>query len=1053
VGAATFGSHLVTSGNVGVGVSTADTGIHANRATTTAGQGPAITLSREDEVITGADTLGRIYFAGTEDGGSNWLRGASITAKAGGAWAGGDIPATLAISTCPAGSDTLTTALLVGSDQSLSGSGALHIDGATTIGNTFAATGSIVAGTTVTAGSGLIGNTLDIGGSDLVVTAAGNLSGSGTLQSVGATILGSTLNVSGATTVAGAVSGSGALHIDGATTIGNTFAATGSIVAGTTVTAGSGLIGNTLDIGGSDLVITAAGNVSGSGTLYAAGAATFSSTVSSTGSISSSASLVGNILNIGASDYLVTADGNVSGSGTLYGAGAATFSSTLAVTGATTLKGALSGSGTLYNAGAATFSSTVSSTGSISSSASLIGNVLNIGQSDYLVTSTGNVSGSGTLYNAGAATFSSTLAVSGATTMKGQLTVINGIDAEFLGNTTLGNAGGDSVTINAATVNIPNVAAGTDNTVVVYNGSTLLTDEIDSRVWGSTLVDASGTPVANQIAVWTDANTAQGLTTLIYDGTTLAITGAISGSGNISGSAFYGDGSNLTGVDSVSGSSRHYSTIGLATSGYLTVSGAATIGGAVSGSGTFTVTSLTASADVIISGSVGIGTVPAYDLHVNGAGVTVATIDGGASSDAYLKLATAGTEKGYLKLGSGGNVVLAQDATGGDLLLKAKPGGVSTTYLTLDGGDTTIVAGVPISAQAVNATAVSSSTTLQAVGATILGSHLTVSGNFSGSGTLYNAGAATFSSAIAATGSVTAAGLYSTQMISGSLGMHIDQPASFGGAVVISSSMTAAGVNTTGKISGSLGLHVDQASTFGNTVHITGNVGIGGPATMPLDVQSDSVPHARFANTANDANGALLRLQNTRATSNAGQADDFCGGLSFLAQDSGADSTQYSKISTKIGNPANTAEAGYMLFEVTTAGTTATSYLNLNGLKSAITASMPIHFQSASYFSGSIYRRNKNVQGSNYTLTPTDNLVFMDTNSNGVTASLPTINSEINGIEYTIKNIGTKTMVIGSPGTTIDGSPVGLTGSLGSTWTLFADDDIWIILSSYAPPA
>ena len=72
----------------------------------------------------------------------------------------------------------------------------------------------------------------------------------------------------------------------------------------------------------------------------------------------------------------------------------------------------------------------------------------------------------------------------------------------------------------------------------------------------------------------------------------------------------------------------------------------------------------------------------------------------------------------------------------------------------------------------------------------------------------------------------------------------------------------------------------------------------------------------------------------------------------------------------------------------------------------------------------------------------------MDTNSNGVTASLPTISSEIDGIEYTIKNIGTKTMVIGSPGTTIDGSPVGLTGSLGSTWTLFADNDIWIILTS-----
>ena len=113
------------------------------------------------------------------------------------------------------------------------------------------------------------------------------------------------------------------------------------------------------------------------------------------------------------------------------------------------------------------------------------------------------------------------------------------------GNTTLGDAGGDSVTINAATVDIPNVAAGTDNTVVVYDGSSLVTDEIDSRVWGSTLVDASGTPVANQIARWTDANTAQGATSLTYNGTVMAVTGAISASGNISGSKFYSNGLEL----------------------------------------------------------------------------------------------------------------------------------------------------------------------------------------------------------------------------------------------------------------------------------------------------------------------------------------------------------------------------------------------------------------------------------------------------------------------------------------------------------------------------
>ena len=635
VGAATFGSHLVTSGNVGVGVSTADTHIHANRATTTAGQAPAITLSRDDATITGADTLGRIYFAGTEDGGSNWLRGASIAAKAGGAWAGGDIPTTLAISTCPDGSDTLTTALLVGSDQSLSGSGALHVDGATTIGNTFAATGSIVAGTTVTAGSGLIGNTLDIGGSDLVVTAAGNLSGSGTLQAVGTTRLGSLLIVSGA-----ALLGAGA-------------------------------------------IIT--GNTSGSGTLYNAGAATFSSTVSSTGSISSSASLIGNVLNIGQSDYLVTSAGNASGSGTLQVVGATILGSTL------TVSGALTGSQGKFDL----------STGNVIFSGSIYGD-------GSQLTGIDSVSGSSRHYSSTGLETSGFLKASGSVTLPGILRLSGSIY----------NAGPSKF-----------------RSTVDVSGSVTAGSVVAGVLSGSALTGSRGK----------------------FD----LSTGNVIFSGSI-----YGDGSQLTGIDSVSGSSRHYSSTGLETSGFLKASGSvtlpgilrlsgsiynagpskfrstvdvsgsvtavglystdlisgslgihvdapATFGGSVSATGSVSTTAgISASADlqivgsgtfshdVAISGNLGIGvSKPIYDLHINGAGVTIATIDGGSSSDAYLKMATAGTEKAYLKLGSGGNLILAQDATGGDLQLKAKPGGVSTTYINLDGGNSNITASVDIHAQ------------------------------------------------------------------------------------------------------------------------------------------------------------------------------------------------------------------------------------------------------------------------------------------------------------------------------------------------------------------
>lgn len=101
------------------------------------------------------------------------------------------------------------------------------------------------------------------------------------------------------------------------------------------------------------------------------------------------------------------------------------------------------------------------------------------------------------------------------------------------GNTTIGDTSGDTLTINAATINPANIAAGTDNTVVVYNGSTLVTDEIDSRVWGSSLVDYTGTNTNNQIATFTDGNTITGESNLTFDGSTLAVTGALTVTGNL----------------------------------------------------------------------------------------------------------------------------------------------------------------------------------------------------------------------------------------------------------------------------------------------------------------------------------------------------------------------------------------------------------------------------------------------------------------------------------------------------------------------------------------
>ena len=132
---------------------------------------------------------------------------------------------------------------------------------------------------------------------------------------------------------------------------------------------------------------------------------------------------------------------------------------------------------------------------------------------NYVITSTGAGGGNG---EANLTFNGSTLTVTG--------------DASITGNTTLGNASGDSVTINAATINTPNIAAGTDNSVVVYNGSSLVTDEIDSRVWGTTLVDAAN-GVNNRLATFTDSNSLNGEANLTFDGSELGLTGDLNVTG------------------------------------------------------------------------------------------------------------------------------------------------------------------------------------------------------------------------------------------------------------------------------------------------------------------------------------------------------------------------------------------------------------------------------------------------------------------------------------------------------------------------------------------
>ncbi len=109
------------------------------------------------------------------------------------------------------------------------------------------------------------------------------------------------------------------------------------------------------------------------------------------------------------------------------------------------------------------------------------------------------------------------------------------------GNLTIDSAGG-TTTLDDATIAIPNVGAGTDNTVVIKSGDNLATDEIDGRVWGATLVDNGGVNLtAGFLPVADDANTLSN-SIVCESGTALTV------NGSLSAVSLAGDGASITNV-------------------------------------------------------------------------------------------------------------------------------------------------------------------------------------------------------------------------------------------------------------------------------------------------------------------------------------------------------------------------------------------------------------------------------------------------------------------------------------------------------------------------
>lgn len=136
-----------------------------------------------------------------------------------------------------------------------------------------------------------------------------------------------------------------------------------------------------------------------------------------------------------------------------------------------------------------------------------IATFLNSPSSANLAAAVTDETGTGTLVFSASPTFT------GTTTLTGDL-LANG-------NTTLGNQTSDTLIISGSSISVPSIGAGSTDTVIIRTATnTLATRTIDSRVWGSTLVDASGTPVANQVPYWTDANTLAGEAGFTYNPST-----------------------------------------------------------------------------------------------------------------------------------------------------------------------------------------------------------------------------------------------------------------------------------------------------------------------------------------------------------------------------------------------------------------------------------------------------------------------------------------------------------------------------------------------------
>ena len=252
----------------------------------------------------------------------------------------------------------------------------------------------------------------------------------------------------------------------------------------------------------------------------------------------------------------------------------------------------------------------------------------------------------------------------------------------------------------AGTIKASGLGTDTDSTVVIVNSSGFLkTDEADSRIFGSSLVDATGTPVDNQLAIFTDANTVEGSSKLTFDGTKFELDGSISGSSTLQIVGTIDSTGNIASSGSISGSTAEF--------GNITLNGVTA--NTVSGSGVLEMVGVTTLGDNLLVS----GTIKAPNI--------------GAGTDNSVVVLNA---SGFLKTDEADGRIFGSTLVGNTGSPANNQLAIFTDSTTVEGSNKVTFDG---SLLAIDAN-VSGSGTLQSVGNAVLGGDVNISGTLKAAG-------------------------------------------------------------------------------------------------------------------------------------------------------------------------------------------------------------------------------------------------------------------------------------------------------------------------------